>query len=216
MAGEKYFVSWSGGKDSYLSLLKARKAGLKVEALLTFVHKEGASMSHGFPLRLMEKQALLIGLPLYAESVTWEEYEDGFFRKAKELKEKGFSGGIFGDINIVGHRQWVEESCRCAGLKSYLPLWGMQEEEVLGELLDREAELLVVALRADMVDSGWLGKTINKEFVEHLRTINVSPCGENGEYHTLVLNGPLFKERLPVNFLGPQSTKNHLFLDYEE
>ncbi len=212
---EKYFVSWSGGKDSYLSLLKAREAGLRIEALLTFVHKEGASMSHGFPLHILGRQAQALGISLYAERVTWEDYEFGFFRKAEELKRDGFVGGVFGDINIAGHRRWVEESCAKAGLASHLPLWGMQEEEVLGELLARGAELLVVALREDLLDPGWLGRTLDREFVEHLKAKSISPCGENGEYHTLVLDGPLFEERLSFNFSGPRRKEKHLFLEYE-
>ncbi|MGI6329066.1 MAG: diphthine--ammonia ligase [Dethiobacteria bacterium] len=211
-AGEKVFVSWSGGKDAYLALLKAREQGLHVYTLATFISTGGESMSHALHPGLLQEQAAALGLPLEMERVTWESYEEGFMRLAGRLRGKGIRGGVFGDINLPQHREWVEQACGRAALTAYLPLWGMGEKEVLAELLSRGVRLIVVSLRDDLLEEKWLGKEIDDEFCEMCMRKGISPCGENGEYHTLVVDGPLFKS--PVHFSngGTFKEKNHLFL----
>lgn len=217
MEGKKVFVSWSGGKDSYLSLIKAKAAGLEPCCLVTYINGEQAcSMSHGLPLPLLQKQAQALGIPHLAEPVTWDSYEKGFHRVVSALREEGYSGGVFGDINLPEHRQWVEEACARAQITPHLPLWGMEEEEVLEALLDNDAELLIVALRADLLAEKWLGTTLGREFINELTARGMSPCGERGEYHTMAINGPLFKERVEVQVRGtrPSPGSQVLFLDY--
>ncbi len=215
MQREKVFVSWSGGKDSYLSLIKAGEAGLETGSLLTFIGKDGdGSMSHGLPLQLLQKQSRALNTPHVLEPVSWDDYEKGFQRVVADLTKKGFTGGVFGDINLTGHRQWVEEACRRAGIKAYLPLWGMEEETVLAELLTHKAELLIVALRADLLDTKWLGRILGQDFIQELTKAGLSPCGERGEYHTMALFGPLFKERVELQYKGTRRSGQVLFLDY--
>lgn len=211
---DKFFVSWSGGKDSYLSLIKTREAGMNVGSLVTFVNNDGWSMSHGLPQTVLQKQAALLGIPLVTEPVTWGEYEKGFYKVVGELKSRGFKGGVFGDINLSEHRHWVENACERAGISCFLPLWGMEEEEVLAELLRRKAELLVVALRSDLLHPGWIGRLLDNHFIDGLREKGVSPCGERGEYHTLAVYGPFFKERLEVSWRGYKQKDNVIFLNY--
>ena len=215
MQGEKVFVSWSGGKDSYLSLIKAREAGLDIKSLMTFIGKDGdRSMSHGLPLELLQKQSRALGIPHVLEPVSWDDYEQGFQRIVSDLKEKSFTGGVFGDINLTGHRQWVEDACGKAGINPYLPLWGMEEEAVLAELLSHNAELLIVALRSDLLDPKWLGRILGQDFIQELTAAGLSPCGESGEYHTMALFGPLFKKRVELQYQGTRQSGQVLFLDY--
>lgn len=209
------FVSWSGGKDSYLSLLKAREAGMQPGCLLTFVGKNGYSMSHGLPVELLAKQAQALGLPQVLEQVTWEEYADSFHRASCALRTKGFTGGVFGDINLPEHRSWIEKACQRAAVNCYLPLWGLPEEDILAELLSRKVELLIVALRKDLLEEKWLGRLLDAQFIQELKNKGLSLCGEAGEYHTVVINGPLFRERLDIAFSGYRSVEKVLFLDYE-
>lgn len=211
-SGKKVFVSWSGGKDAYLALLKAGEQGLNVYTLATFISTGGKSMSHSLHPGLLQEQAAALGLPLEVERVTWESYEDGFMRLTSRLKEKGIRGGVFGDINLSQHREWVEKACGRVALAPYLPLWGMEEKEVLAELLGRGARLVVVSLRSDLLDEKWLGKEIDDDFCEMCVRKGISPCGENGEYHTLVVDGPLFKSPVQFSDGGTFKEKNHLFL----
>lgn len=213
-AGEKVFVSWSGGKDAYLALLKAREAGLQPGCLLTFINKDSCSMSHNLPVELLSGQARALNLPQILEPVTWDSYEENFHRVSCELKQKGFTGGVFGDINLVAHRHWVEKACARADISCYLPLWGLQEEDILSELLALKAELLIVALRKDLLEDKWLGRLLDDDFIQEVKSRGLSPCGEAGEYHTLVVNGPLFKEKLDVDVSGYSSEEKVIFLDY--
>lgn len=210
---EKLFVSWSGGKDSYLSLLKAKEEGLDIQYLLNFIGNQGRSMSHGISEESLRQQADALGIPLITEQVSWGNYEEGFMRAASKLKEKGITGGIFGDINIAEHREWVEKMCNKLGLTAYLPLWDIAEEDVLAELIRREARLLIVSLDKKALPQEWLGKEINQNFLSVCMEAGVSPCGEKGEYHTMAIGGPLFRTSLEFVDKGCYELDNKYFLE---
>lgn len=195
--GDKVFVSWSGGKDSYLALLKAKEAGLQIVSLLSFISADGESRSHGIKTGVLEKQSELLGIPLHTEIVTWESYEDGFTRAVEYLKKDQLvTGGVFGDINLAEHRQWVEKMCRSCDINYNLPLWMMKEENVSKELINRKIKAMLVALRHDLLSEQWLGRYMDEEYIQHCLDLKISPCGEGGEAHTLVTDGPLFSKPL--------------------
>ena len=199
-AGDKVFVSWSGGKDSYLSLLLAREMSLDVVCLLSFVGADGNSHSHGLKTEVLRRQAEALGIPLETEEVTWESYENGFERAVNRLKEeRGISGGVFGDINLPGHREWVEKMCKRCAINYNLPLWLMEECKVLEELIKRGGKAMVVAVRRDIIDESWLGRVLDREYINYCVEKGISPCGEYGEAHTLVIDGPLFSDPLKYN-----------------
>lgn len=210
--GEKVFVSWSGGKDSYLSLLKAKEEGLDIQYLLNFIGHHGRSMSHGLSEEILREQAEALGIHLVMEKVSWGSYEEGFRRVAGKLKGKGVMGGVFGDINIEAHREWVEKMCAGLGLTAYLPLWGMEEEAVVAELIERGARLLIVSLDKTALPQQWLGNEIDNKFLIACREAGISPCGEKGEYHTMVVGGPLFANSLELVKQGSYEADNKYFL----
>jgi diphthine-ammonia ligase len=196
-AGDKVFISWSGGKDSYLSLLLAVEKKLDIVCLLSFVGADGNSRSHGLKTAMLEKQAAALDLPLVTREVTWESYEEGFEKAVNRLKEeKEISGGVFGDINLPEHREWVEKMCGRCAINYNLPLWLMEERSVSEELFRRGGKAMIVALRNDLVDESWLGEVMDDSYIEYCLNKGISPCGEGGEAHTLIIDGPLFKEPL--------------------
>jgi diphthine-ammonia ligase len=197
--GERVFVSWSGGKDSYLALLGAKEKGLTVVSLLSFVGDDGLSRSHGLKTELLRKQAEALGIRLETEAVTWESYEAGFEKAVRRLKRDcDINGGVFGDINLDEHRQWLEKmSLRC-GINYNLPLWQMEERAVSEELINRGGRAMLVAIRSDLVDEKWLGRFMDLEYLSYCEEIGISPCGEGGETHTAVLDGPLFQ--FPISY----------------
>lgn len=198
--GEKVFVSWSGGKDAYLSLLLAKEMGLNVACLLSFVGADGSSRSHGLKTDLLRRQAALLGIPLETRVVDWQDYETGFEEVVVHLKrEQGISGGIFGDINLVEHLEWIEKMCQRCKIAYNLPLWLMEERKVSEELIKRGGKALIVAIRSDLVDQKWLGTIMDSDYIEYCLKTGISPCGEGGEAHTLVVDGPLFCE--PFKYL---------------
>lgn len=195
-AGGKVFVSWSGGKDAYLSLLRAREMGLEISCLLNFNDQHGYSRSHGLPAELLLRQAASLGFSLETEITSWETYEAGFVRAAKRLKEQGVTGGVFGDINLKEHRDWIEKVCARCAISYHLPLWGMEERKVSEELLRRRGRAVLVSVRRDLLDESWLGQVLDEEFLDYCENRGISPCGERGEFHTLVVDGELFREPL--------------------
>lgn len=192
-AGDPVFVSWSGGKDAYLSFLKAKEYGLKVVSLLSFVGDDGHSRSHGLKTALLHEQAKALGLPLQSEEVSWESYESGFERAVGLLRERyGITGGVFGDINLEEHRQWIEKMAERCSIDYNLPLWLMEERLVSAELIRRGGRAMIVAIRNDLVDLKWLGRFMDQEYIDYCLSAGISPCGEGGETQTFVVDGPLF------------------------
>ncbi len=212
--GQKVFVSWSGGKDAYLSMLLAKKRGLDVACLLSFVGEDGYSRSHGLPVEMLSSQARALDLPLEMKEVTWDSYEEGFAGAVAGLKDKyGLTGGVFGDVNLEEHRQWIEKMAARCKISYNLPLWKWEERSVSEELIRRGGRALIVAVRSDLVESSWLGRVLDKDYIAYCLHNKISPCGEGGEAHTLVVDGPLFREPLQYRTGGIREGDNRALLE---
>lgn len=212
----KVFVTWSGGKESALAFYKASSLGLKVSYLINMLTSDAKrSMSHGLPSKLISLQAQAIGIPMVQKKTTWGDYERDFKNIIHTLKEKGITGGVFGDINLLGHRDWDERVCSEVGIKPHLPLWGREEIEVLKDLIERDFEAIVVATKANLFRKEWLGRKIDGDFIKDISTFkdSITLCGERGEYHTFVTNGPLFKKRIEITKTRKVLKDGRWFLD---
>ncbi len=214
----KVFVSWSGGKDGCLACYRAIASGLKVGYLANTVTEDGTrSCSHGLRANVIEVQSQAMGIPLIQQQTTMSTYEAEFKKMALALKEKGVDGGVFGDIDFEPHREWVERVCGEVGIKAYLPLWGDNQDKILREFIDLGFEAIVVATKADLMGEEWLGRRIDLDFIAQLSKLSetkpITPCGEAGEYHTLVINGPLFKQRLEILETSKVLRGEHWFLE---
>jgi len=193
------FVSWSGGKDSCFACYQAVGNGLKVRYLANMVTEDGKrSWTHGQSAELLQAQARAIGIPLLQRQTTMADYEARFKDLLLSLKQDGVRGGVFGDIDIEEHRQWIERVCHEAGIIPHLPLWGQSQDKVLKNFIDSGFEAVVVAVKADLLGEEWLGKKVDPDFLWRLSGLNIQPCGEAGEYHTFVTDGPLFKQRVEI------------------
>lgn len=210
---DKMFVcSWSGGKDSCYALMKAKHMGLTPTVLLNVLNEQGEiSRSHGIPKVVLEKQAEMLGLPLYAVPASWETYETTFIESLQLLKQKyQLTHGVFGDIDLEAHREWEEKVCERAGINPVLPLWKRDRKELVLEMLAQGIETYIVSCNEQMGES-FLGKQLTVDLVSELETLGVDPCGENGEFHTLVVNMPMFADRLRVRFAEPVLHANYWF-----
>ena len=197
------FMSWSGGKDSCLACYLATTKGLKVSCLANMITEDGQmSMTHGQSSELLQVQSRAIGIPLVQRRTTWNGYEAEFKEMLRAFKREGINGGVFGDIDLDEHREWVERVCREVDVTPHLPLWGQRQENLLRDFVDLGFEAIVVATRADLLGEEWLGRRIDPGFISELlelqETKKITPCGEAGEYHTLVVDGPLFQQRLEI------------------
>lgn len=198
--------SWSGGKDSCLAYWKALSTEWEIDYLLNTYRKESRRVAfHGVRAELIQKQAESMGVHLLQKEVSGDHYEEQFLEALMELKAKGVNGVVFGDIDVHQNRQWSENVCRKAGLKSHFPLWKIDQKSILIDFLDLGFKAVVVALDSRFLNENDLGHTIDNKWLDHLSVLNssgrnpqITYCGENGEYHTFVFDGPTF--RSPIDF----------------
>lgn len=212
----KAFVSWSGGKETSLACYRALKGeNINVAYLLNMISEDGKhSRSHGVSSKLLKIQAEAIGIPIIQRGAAWGNYEEEFKKAVSRLKKENVQAGVFGDIDVQEHRGWVERVCGEAGVKPVLPLWKGEREELLKEFIQAGFRAIIVATQPDLLGKEWLGRQINREFMKDLNGLgSVDLCGENGEYHTFVYDGPIFKR--PVGFkTGRKMLKDdHWFLE---
>ncbi|MCE2997751.1 MAG: diphthine--ammonia ligase [Cyclobacteriaceae bacterium] len=207
-----FVCSWSGGKDSCYALMKAKQMGLTPAVLLNVLNEHGEiSRSHGIPKAVLQKQAELMALPLHTIPASWELYESTFVENLLMLKEKyQLTHGVFGDIDLEAHREWEEKVCVKAEIEAVLPLWKRDRKELVLEMLQQGIETYIVSCNEKMGYS-YLGKQLTEELVLELERLGVDPCGENGEFHTLVVNMPMFTERIRVRFAEPVLHANYWF-----
>jgi uncharacterized protein (TIGR00290 family) len=192
-AGRPFFCSWSGGKDAYLALQRAVAAAGRPGALLSMLEQDGTrSRGHGLPLATLEAQAAALGLPLVTRATTWDDYEGHFLDALDELRSKGVEIGVFGDIDLEPHREWVERVCGSAGMAPRLPLWKEPRRTLLDELLASDVRATIVAVKSDRLDATFLGRELDRHLIADLEAAGVDACGEEGEYHTMVTDAPLF------------------------
>lgn len=209
-----YISSWSGGKDSCFACYKAICEGYNVSHLLNFISKEYKRVSfHGTEAKLIQLQAEAIGIPLLQKETTWKGYEQEFKDAVKSLTPDGVTGMIFGDIYLQEHKDWVERVCRELGIEAIEPLWGQDQERVLLEFIDVGFEATIVSAKSELFDDKWIGRKVDREFLSHLKDNNIDLCGENGEYHTFVTDGPMFKKEIKIAKSQPITRDGYWFLD---
>ena len=216
MNGMKVFASWSGGKDSCLACYKALSEGFDVSYLLNFISEDGTrSRAHGISSDLIALQAEAIGIPIIQVKSSWEGYESKFKQKVEELKEKGVKGGVFGDIDLQEHKEWVDRVCSEVKVASLEPLWGNDPREILKEFVNAGFKALVIKVKADWFGKEWLGREINEQFIKDLPE-EIHPSGEHGEYHTFVVDGPLFQRRVEIIKSDKKFEDRNWLLDISE
>jgi len=193
IGGRSFFCSWSGGKDSCLALYHAMRQGGRPECLLTMMAEDGIhSRSHGLSKPLLEQQARSLGIPVVFRPASWEGYEAVFVSALHEFKQKGIEAGVFGDIDLDPHRDWLKRVCAPAGIMPFHPLWRRDRHELLDEFIALGFQAIIVALKADRLDKKFLGKQINSQTIAELEKAGVDASGEMGEDHTAVIAGPVF------------------------
>lgn len=200
---QQAFFNWSTGKDSALALYKAIQSNqFELSGLLTTINDGYGRVSmHGIRKGLLYKQVESIGLPLFEvllpEIPTMESYEKAFQKVLKERVKSGDEVSIFGDIFLEDLRKYREDKLAEIKLKAYFPLWGGDTKQLLEELIDLGFKAIVVCVNANVLGEEFLGKIIDREFLAMLPE-SVDPCGENGEFHTFVFDGPIFS--YPIEF----------------
>lgn len=205
----KSYMNWSGGKDSALALYHLQKdQSDKIECLVTNINGYYDRISmHGVRSDLLEQQASSIGIPLkkvfLPQEPSMKEYEKLLGETTEELYNEGYRKAIFGDIFLEDLKKYREENLKPFLIECNFPLWKRNTRDLLNEFLDLGFKTIVVCINSKYLPESFCGRIIDKKFIEDLPE-NVDPCGENGEFHTFVFDGPIFKT--PVNFTKGEIT----------
>jgi len=193
-----FVMSYSCGKDSTLALHKMIEQGHKPVALLVMVNeKVDRSFFHGADYAMLEAYSKCLELPLLITPSKGEQYHLAMEESLRKAKAMGAEAACFGDIDIEGNRMWAEERCANAELEAVFPLWQRNREENVYELVELGYQCLIKSINSTLLPKSILGKCIDNSSIEVMRECGIDICGENGEYHTLVVDGPVFKHPLP-------------------
>jgi diphthine-ammonia ligase len=195
-------ISWSAGKDSWLALTRAREQGHDVATFVTLCDADGASKSHALSPALVDAQVRALGGTPVSVRVPPGEYAACFDAALRELAATGHTHMIFGDIDLQAHRDWLAPACERAGLVPLFPLWGESRAALARELVARGVQARVVCVDTRRLAASFCGAAYDAGFLARLPA-DVCPCGEDGEFHTVVTGGPGFEHALRV-VDGPQ------------
>ena len=201
---EKIIFNWSGGKDSALCLYKMLQTQqYDIICLLTSINEKYQRISmHGVRVDLLDIQTESIGLPLIKmqipEMPTMEMYEKVMISTMIDLKAKGATASAFGDIFLDDLRKYRETKLSELDLKGVFPLWKIPTDKIIREFIDLGFKTIITCVNEKYLDKSFVGRIIDKEFLKDLPD-NVDPCGENGEFHTFVFDGPIFKKPILFN-----------------
>ncbi len=199
---EKITISWSGGKDAALALYKIRTEGVyDVVSLHTVINFDTKRVGmHGVRENLMEQQASCLGIPLvkiYVDSAADNEaYEQAMIQFYKQCTSDKVTAVVFGDIFLEDLKSYREDLLRTSGLVGIFPLWGINTKSLLQDFLNVGFKAILCAANQAFFGVDQLN-IIDENFLASLHPL-VDPCGERGEFHTFVFDGPIFKNQLPI------------------
>lgn len=208
-------VLWTGGKDCALAFYKAQLAGHNITHLVTFTPKNPNFVAHS--LLLIKEQVKNIGLPhlkILVTSPMKESYEDGI---ASLKNQYAIDTLITGDIDeIENHSNWIEERSKKSGMNVYNPLWKKNRKEVLNEIIHLNFNVIFTLVKKPFFNIDWVGRKIDLEAIKDLEKLEVDLCGENGEYHTMVLNTPFFREKININSFQVKEKDHYYYLKHND
>jgi len=215
----KVAVLWSGGKESCLAYYKATMQGYDVACTVTFVGKT-PFLCHPLPLISLQSKAL--GIQNFMVKIK-ESYKKEYVKAISHLMETNRIEGILtGDISFVNsfHGNWIEEICKESGVHLVRPLWGLDPYKILSEVVSKRFKAIFTCVRGTWFDEEWLGCELDQNRLERLKALNdeygIDLCGEKGEYHTMVVDAPIFREAIHISKFGKERKNSLLFIKINE
>jgi uncharacterized protein (TIGR00290 family) len=203
MARLNALVSWSSGKDSAWTLHTLRQRGeVELAGLLTIINRSAGRVSmHAVREKLVEAQARALRLPLVKVSIpspcSNEEYEQAMGAAMKQAKADGINAVAFGDLFLEDVRRYREEKLAGTGIQPLFPLWGLGTKALARQMVAEGLRAYVTCVDPKQLDPSFAGRAFNERFLNDLPP-GVDPCGERGEFHTFVYDGPMFQQPIPV------------------
>jgi uncharacterized protein (TIGR00290 family) len=198
----KAIMNWSGGKDSTLALYKVLSEGIELHGLFTTIsHQLRRITMHGVREELLDAQAAALGILLQKlelpASDTMDLYNELMQEKMNAFKMEGVTHSVFGDIHLEDLKKYREEQLKKVGVEALFPLWKRPVSDVVTEFINLGFKAVVVCVNARYLDQSFVGRILDADFIKDLPD-NVDVCGENGEFHSFVYDGPIFKQPVPI------------------
>lgn len=192
-------VSFSGGKDSSLALYHAMQTGTVIGLIVMLEEQGQRSRSHAMPLDIIHAQANAIGLPVFMASSSWVDYETKFIALLEQAKQQNAEVLVTGDLDMPEHGCWHDRVTQQVGLKLGMPLWLRPHREVVEEFINLGFQSIIVTINLKLgMKIEDLGNVLTLEYIQELENRGIDPCGEGGEFHTTVIDGPFFNKAIPV------------------
>lgn len=210
---------WTGGKDCALAMHMSMQAGVCIDCLVTFAPTNARFRSH--PLHIMQSQTNAIGRPWQRMEIV-EPYFDSYRQALARLRdERGIGCVVTGDIaEVDGHPNWIRQCAEGLGIDVATPLWGMDRAEMLDALVSESFVAVITAVKLSALDSAWIGRQIDRRTADELLDLQesrgVDACGENGEFHTMVVNAPFFARGVDLAIAGTVSEGERAYAKYVE
>lgn len=199
MQGKKFIASYSGGKDSVLAIYRAVKSGLlPLELIMTYNTGADRSWFHGITENIIRKVSDSVAIPVRLIKTPGEQYEENFEKALADAKTRGAEVCVFGDIDIEEHLEWCSLRCEKAGLIPYFPLWKEERKKLVCEFIDSGFSAIITIVDMTRMHKDFLGRILSKEVADLIEKSGADICGENGEYHTFVFDGPIFKNKIDL------------------
>jgi len=199
----KFVMSYSCGKDSTLALYRMIKQNHEPIALLVMCNKEdNRSWFHGVDDKLLDKISQSLQIPLIKCVSHGKDYHYALENGLKKAKAMGAQACVFGDIDIEDHKKWGKERCENVGIDYLFPLWNENREKLTLEFVSSGFKAIIKCISNKHLTMDFLGKELDFSVIRLLKQKGIDICGENGEYHTIVVDGPLFKEKINVKYNG--------------
>ena len=215
---KRVLISWSSGKDCAWSLhLLRQQPDIEVVGLLTTINAEFDRVAmHGTRRSILEAQAESVGLPLWQIPLPWpcsnEIYEQRMSQACGRAISEGITSIAFGDLFLQDIRSYREARLKPTGLEPLFPLWGIPTGELAQQMIAGGLHARVVCVDSRQLDSAFAGRDFDAEFLADLPS-SVDPCGENGEFHTCVYDGPIFSYPIPLESGDTISRNGFIYTD---
>lgn len=210
----KFVMSYSCGKDSALALYRMLQKHHRPVGLLVMINKgQQRSWFHGVDKPLLEAVSKSVNIPLILCECKGSDYNAAMELGVAGAKELGAEAAAFGDIDIEEHREWCTQRCIPSGLKAVFPLWQEDRLELTREVIDLGFKAVVKCVEKAKTQPEFLGATLNHKLVSEIIAGGADGCGENGEYHTFVYDGPIFSYPLSIEMGKVLDFSTHAAID---
>jgi diphthine-ammonia ligase len=207
-------LSFSGGKDSMLALDRAIRRRWPVAYLVNLYDEASERVRfHGVRKALIQAQSDALGIPLLSYPTQPDTFESVFLAALDTLRERGVDAIIFGNIHLADVRAWYEERTTAKGLAHLEPIWGEPVDALAREVIQRGYHAILTSVELARAKEAWLGQPISETLITEFAAAGIDICGERGEYHTFVSDGPLFRQPVPIQLGEKVSMPGYALID---